>query len=35
MGGGEWGGEHAYRRGERGVRGLMGTKPGKGVTFEM
>jgi len=34
MGGG-WGGVHLYRRGGRGVRGLMDRKLGKGITFEM
>jgi len=34
MGGG-WGGEHPYRRGGRGVRGMLAWKPGKGITFEM
>jgi len=34
MGGG-WGGEHPYRRGGRGVRGVLAWKPGKGITIEM
>jgi len=34
MGGG-WGGEHPYRRGGGGVRGMLAQKPGKGITFEM
>jgi len=34
MGGG-WGGEHPYRRGGRGVRGMLVWKPRKGITFEM
>jgi len=34
MGGG-WGGEHPYRRGGGGVRGMLARKPGKGITFEM
>jgi len=34
MGGG-WGGEHLYRRGEGGVRGMLAWKPGKGITIEM
>jgi len=29
------GGEHPYRRGGGGVRGLIDRKPGKGITFEM
>jgi len=34
--GGEWEGEHPYRRREgEWVRGLMSGKPGKGITFEM
>jgi len=34
MGGG-WGGEHQYRRGGVGVRGMLARKPGKGITLEM
>jgi len=34
MGGG-WGGEHPYRRGGRGVRGMFAWKPGKVITIEM
>jgi len=34
MGGG-WGGEHPYRRGGGGVRGMLARKPGKGITIEM
>jgi len=30
-----WGGEHPYRRGRGGDRGLMDRKPGKGITFEI
>jgi len=33
--GGGWGGEHPYRRGEGGVRGMFAWKPGKVVTIEM
>jgi len=33
--GGGWGGEHPYRRGGGGVRGMLAPKPGKGITFEM
>jgi len=29
------GGEHPYRRGAGGVRGMLAWKPGKGVTIEM
>jgi len=35
LAGGGWGGEHPYRRGEGGVRGLMDRNPGKGIAFEM
>jgi len=34
MGGG-WGGEHPYRRGGGGIRGMLARKPGKGITLEM
>jgi len=34
MGGG-WGGEHTYRGGGGGVRGMLAWKPGKGMTIEM
>jgi len=34
MGGG-WGGEHQYRRGGGGSRGVVAQKPGKGITLEM
>jgi len=34
MGGG-LGGEHPYRRGGGGVRGMSAWKPGKGIAFEM
>jgi len=34
MGGG-WGGEHPYRTGEGGVRGMLAQKLGKGITFKM
>jgi len=34
MGGG-WGGEHPYRRGGGGVRGMSAWKPGKVITIEM
>jgi len=34
MGGG-WGGEHPYRRGGTGVRGMLTPKPGKEITIEM
>jgi len=34
MGGG-WGGEHPYRRGGGGVRGMLAGKPGRGITIEM
>jgi len=34
MGGG-WGGEHPYRRGGGGVRGMLAQKPGKGITIKM
>jgi len=30
-----WGGEHPYRRGGAGVRGMLAPKPGKGITFKM
>jgi len=30
-----WGGEHPYRRGRRGVRGMFAWKLGKGITIEM
>jgi len=33
--GGGWGGEHPYRRGVGGVRGMLTRKPGKGITIEM
>jgi len=33
--GGGWGGDHPYRRGGIGVRGMLAWKPGKGITFEM
>jgi len=33
--GGRWGGEHPQRREEGGVRGMLGPKPGKGITLEM
>jgi len=29
------GGEHPYRRGVVGVRGMLAWKLGKGITFEM
>ena len=32
LGGDGWEGEHSYRKGG-GVRGLMDSKPGKGITF--
>jgi len=34
MGGG-WGGEHPYRRGGGGVRGMFARKPEKGIKIEM
>jgi len=34
MGGG-WGGQHPYRRGGRGVRGMFARKLGRGITMEM
>jgi len=34
MGGG-WGGEHPYRRGGVGVRGMLAQRLGKGITIEM
>jgi len=34
MGGG-WGGEHPYKEGGGGVRGMFAWKLGKGITFEM
>jgi len=34
MGGG-WEGEHPYRRGGGGVRGMLDWKPRKGVIFEI
>jgi len=34
MGGG-WGGEHPYRRGGGGNRGMLAWKPGKGITIEI
>jgi len=34
MGGG-WGGEHPYRRGEGGARGMLTWKPEKGITIKM
>jgi len=33
--GGEWGEEHPYRRGWRGVRLMLAWKPGMGITLEM
>jgi len=33
--GGWWGGEHLYRRGGGGIRGMLAWKPRKGITFEM
>jgi len=30
-----WGGEHSYRRGGGGVRGMLAWKLGKGITIEM
>jgi len=33
--GGEWGGEHPYRRGRGGFREMFARKPGKGITIEM
>jgi len=33
--GGEWGGEHQYRKGGERVRGMLTWKPGKGKTIEM
>jgi len=30
-----WGGEHPYRKGGGGIRGMLAWKPGKGITFEM
>jgi len=30
-----WGGEHPYRRGGEGVRGMLARKPGKGITNEI
>jgi len=33
MGGG-WRGEHPYRRGGGGARGMLARKPRKGITFE-
>jgi len=32
---GEWGGEHLYRRGGEGVRGMLAWKPGKGIIIEI
>jgi len=32
---GGWGGEHPYRRGGGGARGMLARKLGKGTTFEM
>jgi len=29
------GGEHTYRMGGVGVRGMLAWKPGNGITFEM
>jgi len=29
------GGEHPYRRGGGGMRGMFARKPGKGITLEM
>jgi len=34
MGGG-WRGEHPYRRGRGGVRGMLAWKPRRGITIEM
>jgi len=34
MGGG-WEGEHPYRRGGEGVRGMLAWKPGKVITIKM
>jgi len=34
MGGG-WGGEHPYKWGVEGVRGMLAQKPGKGITIKM
>jgi len=33
--GGVWGGEHLYRRGGRGVRGILARKLGRGVIIKM
>jgi len=33
--GGRWRGEHTHRRGVGGVRGMLASKPGKGITIEM
>jgi len=33
--GGGWGGEHPYRRGGEGIRGMLAWKPGKGIIIEM
>jgi len=33
--GGGWGGEHPYRRGGGGIRGMFAREPGKGITLEM
>jgi len=30
-----WGGEHPYRRGEGGIRGMLARKLGRGITIEM
>jgi len=32
---GGWGGEHPYRRGRGGARGMLAWKLGKGITFKM
>jgi len=32
---GGWGGEHQYRRGGGGIRGMFARKPGKGITLKM
>jgi len=30
-----WGGEHKYRKGGEGVRGMLAQNPGSGITIEM